>query len=333
MALTLPLFQLVVLVATLSPLFVCLVDAHGYVTAPASRAYFCKEGEAKNCGEIQYEPQSIEALKGLPFARNGDGKLCSAGLAQFSELDRQGAKAWPTTKANDVQSFSWTFTAQHATTDFKYFITKPDWNSTTTEGLTASEFESDPFLVVPMNGKPPPRTMNHDLGKNMPTRTGYHVVYAVWTVNNTANAFYQCIDLTFGGNSSSCSGNECASPSTSSASAAGVGSANTSSVTGNTSATASPASGTNSSPVSSSDSDNNASTWSGSGSSGNASKASTAGASGNSSGATASPLHRNHAKEGAACRMKRRRGPSASVLAARGGYRQQKWQMLRKRQP
>ena len=332
MALTLPLFQLVVLVATLSPLFVCLVNAHGYVTAPASRAYFCKEGEAKNCGEIQYEPQSIEALKGLPFARNGDGKLCSAGLAQFSELDRQGAKAWPTTKANDVHSFSWTFTAQHATTDFKYFITKPDWNSTTTEGLTASEFESDPFLVVPMNGKPPPRTMNHDLGKNMPTRTGYHVVYAVWTVNNTANAFYQCIDLTFGGNSS-CSGNECASPSTSSASAAGVGSANTSSVTGNTSATASPASGTNSSSASSSDSDNNASTGSGSGSSGNASKASTAGASGNSSGATASPLHRNHAKEGAACRMKRRRAPSASVLAARGGYRQQKWQMLRKRQP
>ncbi len=114
-SMSLSLLHLVALVATLSHVFIGTVNAHGYVTAPASRAYFCKEGQAKNCGEIQYEPQSVEAPKGLPFTRNGDGKLCSAGLAQFSELDRQGAKVWPTNKASDVHSFSWTFTAQHAT--------------------------------------------------------------------------------------------------------------------------------------------------------------------------------------------------------------------------
>ncbi|SPO31177.1 related to Chitin-binding protein [Ustilago trichophora] len=302
---SLSLFQLVALVATLSHLLIGLVDAHGYVNYPGSRAYMCNQGQAQNCGEIQYEPQSVEAPKGLPFARNSDGKLCSAGLSQFSELDRQGAKLWPTTKASDVQSFSWTFTAQHATTDFKYYITKPDWDSTTNRALTASDFESNPFLVVPMNGKAPARTMNHDLSKNMPSRSGHHVVYAVWTVDNTVNAFYQCIDLDFGGKSSNSGSSEANTSSTNSASSATNAGGNASSSAGSSSASSSYTSTT----------------------------ASDSGSSGNSSASTSSTNHKNNAAKGAACRMKRRRAPSGSILAARGDYHRQKMQFQRKRQP
>ncbi|SPO30185.1 related to Chitin-binding protein [Ustilago trichophora] len=313
------LFHLVALVATLSHLLIGLVDAHGYVNYPASRSYMCKQGQAKNCGEIQYEPQSVEAPKGLPFARNSDGKLCSAGLSQFSELDRQGAKVWPTTKASDVQSFSWTFTAQHATTNFKYYITKPDWDSTTTRALTATDFESHPFLVVPMNAKAPARTMNHDLSKNMPSRSGYHVVYAVWTVDNTVNAFYQCIDLDFGGKSSSgTSGNS--APANSSGSA----SANTSNVSTTNSGPSTTNAGGNTSSSAGSSSGSSAPTTT--------TTATDFGSSANSSASTSSTNHKNNAAKGSSCRLKRRRAPSASILAARADFHRQKMQFQRKRQ-
>ncbi|KIS66448.1 uncharacterized protein UMAG_05439 [Mycosarcoma maydis] len=314
------LFRLVALVATLSHLVFTFVDAHGYVTFPASRAYMCKQGQAKNCGEIQYEPQSVEAPKGLPFARKGDGQLCSAGLGQFSQLDRQGPSAWPTTKASGVHSFSWTFTAQHATTDFKYFITKANWDSSKTSGLSASDLESDPFLTVSMNGKAPPRTMNHDLSKAMPSRSGYHVVYAVWTVDNTANAFYQCLDLDFGGgnsSSSSSSSNSSATSTTGSSSAASAATSSTTSSSVSESGTASTASGSGSDDDSSS--------------SGDSSNGSSSDNNGGSSGSTTMP--KSQIAQSGACRMKkRRRSPNASVLAARGDYRRHKSQMRRDRQ-
>ncbi|SJX65500.1 related to Chitin-binding protein [Sporisorium reilianum f. sp. reilianum] len=293
---SLSLFQLVALVAFLFT----LVDAHGYINSPASRSYMCKQGTAKNCGEIQYEPQSLEALKGLPFARGSDGKLCSAGLSQFAQLDRQGPGVWPTTKASNVHSFSWTFTAMHATTDFKYYITKSSWDSSTSKGLSASDFDAEPFLVVPMGGKPPAASMTHDLSKSLPSRSGYHVVYAVWTVDNTVNAFYQCIDLDFGGgNSKADAAASSSAPNTSNA---------TSASTNNT--------GASSSSVSSP-----------------AAAASSPSANTGSSGASAANP-KSHAVKGnaAGCRMKRKRAPSASILAARGDYRRHRLQTQRERQ-
>ena len=303
------LVRLVALVATLSPVLIGLVEAHGYVSSPGSRAYMCKQGQVHGCGEIQYEPQSVEAPKGLPFARSGGSKLCSAGLPQFAELDRQGASVWPTTKAREVNSFTWTFTAQHATTDFRYFITKPSWDAGSADGLSASDLESEPFLVVPMNGRAPPQTMNHDLAKNMPQRKGHHVVYAVWTVDNTANAFYQCIDLDFGGGSSAAS--------TSSG--------------GNTGSAPSPSSSAASSGSSNSSADTTSSTGYSNSSSSGSTSTSTSTTSGGAG--TANTPHKNHAANPAACRMKRRRRSApASKLAARADYHRGKMQLQRKRQ-
>ncbi len=39
---------------------------HGYVKSPESRSYLCRKEVNTNCGQIQYEPQSLEGPKGFP---------------------------------------------------------------------------------------------------------------------------------------------------------------------------------------------------------------------------------------------------------------------------
>ncbi len=299
--------RLFALVAIVSHLLIAVVEAHGYVTAP-HRAPTLQDRTGQRLRRDPVRTPVRRSSKGLPFARNADAKLCSAGLTQFAQLDRQGAKVWPTTKAADVHSFSWTFTAQHATTNFRYFITRPDWDASSTKGLTANDLESDPFLTVAMNGKAPPATMKHDLSKSMPTRTGHHIVYAVWTVDNTANAFYQCIDLDFGGSHSNSNFPD-------------VGSASPQSSSTPKPAAAAPSSSASSSSTSSASNSNSNSAASSSNSS--ASSASTP-------ASTSKTDHRNHSVKSKSCRLKKRRQPNSSALAARADYRRQPMRMLKK---
>jgi chitin-binding protein len=172
-----------------------LAYGHGYTTSPTSRAKFCADRVVQNCGQIQYEPQSTEGPKGFPGAGPADGKLCSAGLSQFNELNDQRGGAWPTTKLTSGANytFRWHLTAAHATTDFKYYITKQGWNQNVP--LTRSALELTPFLTVPYNGSRPGSDVAHS--GNLPTRSGRHMILAVWTIADTANAFYQCSDVQF----------------------------------------------------------------------------------------------------------------------------------------
>lgn len=172
-----------------------LAYGHGYTTSPTSRAKHCANGTVQNCGQIQWEPQSTEGPKGFPGAGPADGKLCSAGLGQFAQLDDQRGGAWPTTQLSSGASyaFKWRLTAPHSTTDFKYYITKQGWNQNVP--LTRSALELQPFLTVPMNGGRPANDLTHN--GTLPSRTGRHMILAVWTINDTANAFYQCSDVRF----------------------------------------------------------------------------------------------------------------------------------------
>ncbi len=56
-------------------------------------------------------------------------------------------------------TFRWQFTAMHATTDFKYYVTKPGWNQN--HNLSRSDLNLTPFLTVPYNGQRPPQTLSH----------------------------------------------------------------------------------------------------------------------------------------------------------------------------
>ncbi len=91
-------------------------------------------------------------------------------------------------------SFRWQFTASHSTTDFKYYVTKQGWNQN--HALTRADLNTTPFLTVPYNGQRPPSTLSH--AGTLPTGlSGHHVILGVWTIADTANAFYSCADVTF----------------------------------------------------------------------------------------------------------------------------------------
>lgn len=170
-------------------------SAHGYVDSPASRAILCKNNVNTDCGAIIYEPQSLEAAKGFPAAGPADGKIASANGA-FPKLDEQSSSRWSkVAMSSGTKTFTWKFTANHKTTNFRYFITKATWNPEAP--LTRSQFDLVPFCTLDYGAKQPPSTLSHDC--NVPSRTGYHIILAVWDVADTANAFYNVIDVNFTG--------------------------------------------------------------------------------------------------------------------------------------
>ncbi|GLZ76313.1 chitin-binding protein [Actinorhabdospora filicis] len=169
--------------------------AHGYTNAPISRALYCQMGTARNCGPIQWEPQSVEGPKGFPNGGPSDGRLCSANLSQFGQLDDQRNGGWPANSVSGGSSYTikWKLTAAHATTDFKYYLTKPGWNQTAK--LTRSALNLTPIATFPYGGRQPPSSVSHTV--TLPALSGRHMLYAVWTIADTGNAFYQCSDLQF----------------------------------------------------------------------------------------------------------------------------------------
>ncbi|TDD36283.1 chitin-binding protein [Actinomadura sp. KC06] len=175
-------------VATATPAF-----SHGYTNAPISRALFCKMGTAKNCGGVQHEPQSIEGPKGFPERGPRDGTICGGG--GFAPLDDPRGGQWPANKLTGGQAFTfkWTLTAAHATTSWRYFITKDGWDPT--KPLTRAALELEPFLQINDGGKRPPNNVSHQ--GTLPNKQGRHLILAIWDIHDTGNAFYQCSDVEF----------------------------------------------------------------------------------------------------------------------------------------
>ncbi|MEU3220555.1 lytic polysaccharide monooxygenase auxiliary activity family 9 protein [Streptomyces sp. NPDC006971] len=143
-------------------------DAHGYISSPPSRQAQCAAGTV-SCGEIKYEPQSVEGPKGLTS--------CSGGNGRFAELDND-SKGWKVTPVGRTQSFQWVLTARHATSTWQYFA----------GGRKIAEFND--------NGAQPGATVTHQVGFG--GLTGKQKVLAVWNIADTANAFYACIDVNVG---------------------------------------------------------------------------------------------------------------------------------------
>ncbi|MER6994807.1 lytic polysaccharide monooxygenase [Streptomyces sp. NPDC000410] len=169
--------------------------SHGYTDSPISRQKVCANGTVANCGEIIWEPQSVEGPKGFPAAGPADGRICAGGNSRFAQLDDPRGGSWPTTKLSSGanHTFRWQFTAAHATTDFTYYVTRNGWNPS--QPLTRAALDPQPFLTVPYNGQRPPFTLSHS-GK-LPSKSGRHLILAVWTVHDTPNAFYACSDVQF----------------------------------------------------------------------------------------------------------------------------------------
>lgn len=103
-------------------------NKHGYIMYPPIRAFLCSVGVNKNCGTVQYEPQSIERLKGFPLNGPKDGEIASTGNPRFHELDEQNITRWHHVPIiyipNAEYNLEWKLTAPHMTTSWKDFITK-----------------------------------------------------------------------------------------------------------------------------------------------------------------------------------------------------------------
>lgn len=144
-------------------------SAHGYISDPPSRQAQCAAGSV-SCGDITYEPQSVEGPKGLTS--------CSGGNSRFSELD-DDSRGWTVTPVPKNASFSWKLTARHATSTWEYYA----------GGQRIAQFDD--------GGAQPGAVVNHQV--DFGGLTGQQKVLAVWNVADTDNAFYACIDVRVGG--------------------------------------------------------------------------------------------------------------------------------------
>lgn len=143
-------------------------NAHGYISNPASRQAQCADGVVE-CGDIKWEPQSVEGPKGL--------MSCSGGNSRFSELDDDN-RGWQVADVGSNATFNWTITAAHATSTWEYFI----------NGDLVDSFDE--------GGARPPSSFNHNV--DLSGYSGRQTVLARWNVADTANAFYACVDVNIG---------------------------------------------------------------------------------------------------------------------------------------
>ncbi|MEV0460831.1 lytic polysaccharide monooxygenase [Catellatospora methionotrophica] len=145
-------------------------SAHGYISSPPSRQANCARGVVTGCGDIVWEPQSVEAPKG--------SMQCNGGGSRFAVLN-DNSKNWPAASVGNNVTFNWVLTARHRTSTWEYFV-----------GSTRIAVFND-------NGAQPGATVSHPV--SLGGRTGRFTVLARWNVYDTAMAFYSCVDLQVGG--------------------------------------------------------------------------------------------------------------------------------------
>lgn len=170
---------------------------HGFTTDPPSRSYECGQATVSDCDQAQWDPDGVEGPKGFPDAGPADGQICSGGIDRFYALDQPRDGKWPAKKlaSGGAASFTWHLTANHSTTDFSYYVTKPGWDAT--KPLRRADLEPKPFLVKDYGGEEPPVDLTHT-GTLPADQNGRALILAVWTISDTENAFYQCMDVDFG---------------------------------------------------------------------------------------------------------------------------------------
>jgi predicted carbohydrate-binding protein with CBM5 and CBM33 domain len=141
--------------------------AHGWVTDPPSRQDNCAKGATSfDCGDIKYEPQSVEAPKGSLQCSGGSG---------YDILD-DNTKPWPAKNVGSSINVQWKLTAAHNTSTWEYFV------------------DGQLHQVYEQNGRPA-SDISHTL-TNLPA--GKHTILARWNVADTPMAFYNCIDVQVG---------------------------------------------------------------------------------------------------------------------------------------
>lgn len=200
---------------------------HAAVVTPKSRAVFARENGELPDDSIQF---SLEGGKFFPETSGGladplaptdivnrapprDGHIASGDVETHpimpipaaAVLNEPGAERWPKhdVKAGQELETIWSFHARHKSRRWKAFITRAGWNPEAP--LSRAQFDLTP-LPGGVEYQQQPFWDHDDMTPDSPFRvsfalpdgyTGYHVLLIAWEVADTANAFYQVIDLNF----------------------------------------------------------------------------------------------------------------------------------------
>ncbi|MFI2782042.1 lytic polysaccharide monooxygenase auxiliary activity family 9 protein [Streptomyces sp. ALB3] len=184
---------------------------HGAVTQPESRAQLhLADWQAAGLEAGKFFP-GTEAGRRDPYAPDDvlnaqppeDGRIASAGKDFAAKLDepdsQQGWQKHPV-RAGEALDITWAYHAPHKTRRWNYFLTKDGWDPS--KPLARAQFDPAPIATYQNSGQP--YWSADDLVPADPTvhsvtlpgdRRGYHVLLSVWEVADTAQAFYQVIDL------------------------------------------------------------------------------------------------------------------------------------------
>lgn len=209
---------------------------HGLVRDPPARNWFCgaitKPDQVANgtaqypvCGDAFSAP-GMDPNAGYSFmsvlthttGRAGVGvrsNVCSFNSETWNGNPTPWDQSinWPTnTMAAGPKTFTWDISwGPHFsdTENFRYWITKPDFQYQIGRPLTFSDFEDAPFCSLTYNDATPnanpdvipnPGNATFQTRCNVPQRTGRHVIYAEWGRNQwTFERFHGCIDAVFQG--------------------------------------------------------------------------------------------------------------------------------------
>lgn len=203
---------------------------HGLISEPPSRNWLCgattKPHEAaptSACGQAfaadmngGYQFMSVlthdvgrKGVTPLPTNVCGfDSETWNGGATPWDQ-----AIDWPTNNFTaGPKTITWDISwGPHYddTEEFRYWITKPDFQFQVGQALTWNDFETEAFCVINYDDKNPAANPDAipDKGNalfhtvcDIPQRSGRHVIYAEWGRNQwTYERFHGCIDASFGG--------------------------------------------------------------------------------------------------------------------------------------
>jgi chitin-binding protein len=210
--------------------------SHGLISDPPSRNWICgaitKPDQVANgtaqypvCGDAYNAPgMSPQAgysfMSVLTHTTGRDGIGPRENVCSFNSETWNGAATpwdqpinWPT---NNISAGSKTFTWDISwgphfddTAEFKYWITKSDFQYQTGVPLSFDDFESTPFCSLAYDHSQPNANPNiiPNTGSatfkttcTIPQRSGRHVIYAEWGRNHyTYERFHTCVDVAFQG--------------------------------------------------------------------------------------------------------------------------------------
>jgi predicted carbohydrate-binding protein with CBM5 and CBM33 domain len=196
------------------------VQAHGGMTFPSTRTHACYVNGRAGSGGGDLMPTN-EACKAA-IAQGGkqplwdwfgnllgnaganwksvvpDGKLC--GPSDKYDAYNAPRADWPTTNVQSGAQVTLRYNAwaAHPGT-WTQWVTRDGFD--VTQPLKWSDLDAEPFSKVtnpPINGSGP-EGAEYTWPARLPTKSGRHIIYSVWTRSDSPEVFYNCSDVVFTG--------------------------------------------------------------------------------------------------------------------------------------